>query len=295
MTSKVIGEQPAVFQLAKLPGAFQHVLSLRLWDLNMCLVEEVGRFPLHTHAYYELIVTLKGSYRCSLNGVVVDAVQPSDCLLIQPGDIHEDYYEPGLKFLAILFSLRDMSSAHWPGAVIDASTPIASRVLILSPGSLSLSLVGLIATSAPENAGDPVNVLALEALCEAFFWSLFHGTPKNLLSRSFSKCLGEDEFRINATAYFKSRSGEKLDLDRMAAALSVSRRALGYKFNAIFGTSPAKAFMSWRIGKAASLIETGVSVKDAADAMGFANQFHFSKAFKREMGFSPSELGRNAR
>jgi AraC-like DNA-binding protein len=292
MASKVIGEQPAVLHLASLPGAFQHVLSLRLWDLNKCQVTGIGRFPLHTHVYYELIIPLRGSYRCSLNGVEVAALAPGSYLLIQPGDTHEDNYGPGLEFLAMLFSLRDMTSARWPGSVIATTAPTASRILSPQLGSLADSLMGLIATFAPEKAGDLVNLLSLEALCEAFFWSLFEDMPRDHLSQEFAKILGENEFRIKAIAYFKARSGEALDLDRMAAALSVSRRALGYKFNAVFGTSPAKAFMSWRIGRAASLLEAGASVKDAASALGFANPFHFSRAFRRETGFPPSAPGR---
>lgn len=293
--SKVIGAPPEMHSLISLPGTFQHVLSLRLWSLNRTKAEKPARFPLHTHEYYEIIVPLLGSYSCSLNASPVEGLEQGSYLFIQPGDAHEDFYAPGVEFLAVLFSLRDMASGRWPGKVIDPALPTSSRAFSLKTGSRAETLMRLVASADPDKACDPVNVLSLEALCEAFFWGLFFEIPNSLLSREFSKCLGEDEFRIKATNYFGSALGQGLDLDRMASALGMSRRSLGYKFNSIFGSSPAKVFMAWRIGKAASLIENGLSVKDAAASMGFADQFHFSKAFKRELGFPPSEMGRKDR
>jgi AraC-like DNA-binding protein len=294
-SDNIIGRMPETFALIKLPGTFQHVLSLRLWSLNKTSFLEPCQFRPHKHEYYEIIIPLRGLYRCLLNGEAIAPVAPGLFLFIQPGDQHEDLYDAGLEFLAILFSLRDLTAGRWPGLVIDEAVPIASRTFDLRSGSRAERLMRMIAEGDPAAAAEPANVLSLEALSEAFFWSLFLDFPKKLLSRAFSKCLGEDEFRIKAIAFFDTMLREGFDLERMAAELSVSRRALGYKFKEIFGTSPAKAFMSWRVGKAASLLENGASVKAAASFAGFADQFHFSKAFSREMGFPPSQFGRKDR
>ncbi len=83
---------------------------------------------------------------------------------------------------------------------------------------------------------------------------------------------------------------------------SPTRRDLAKKFsitpehvNALFrkelGTSPAKFLRRIKIYQACRFLrEDGLSIKETADRMGFYDEFHFSKAFKKVMGASPSKF-----
>jgi len=267
------------------------MLSLRLSTMNRRISSGSGRFPLHKHVFYELIIPLKGAYKSALNGVELPPIPPGSVLLIQPGDMHEDYYEGGLDFIAVLFYLVDISGAQWSGAVLNKAAPPEEQIFPLNEGSDSELIFRLLARATPEKAGDPATILLRESLSESLFWSMVSDIPAGCFAKEFSKCLGADEFKLQVLGYFdRLPNSTSLDLDRMAAALSISRRTLFYKFELIFGKSPAKALMSWRITKAASLIESGLSVKAAADRTGFKTPSHFSRAFKQEFGFPPSEL-----
>lgn len=85
-------------------------------------------------------------------------------------------------------------------------------------------------------------------------------------------------------------------------AESPTRRDLAKKFsitpehvNALFknelGTTPAKFLRRIKIYQACRFLrEEGLSIKETAERLGFYDEFHFSKAFKKVMGASPSKF-----
>lgn len=77
----------------------------------------------------------------------------------------------------------------------------------------------------------------------------------------------------------------------LATAAGVSRAALARQFTAAVGEPPMTYLTSWRIATAADLLrETGDTVGSIARAVGYANAFALSVAFKRLRGVNPSEF-----
>ncbi len=61
------------------------------------------------------------------------------------------------------------------------------------------------------------------------------------------------------------------------------------KFSAALGVAPAQYRLGRRIDRAAEKLATSdVSLKEIATELGFCDEFHFSKLFKRRTGLSPS-------
>jgi AraC-like DNA-binding protein len=79
----------------------------------------------------------------------------------------------------------------------------------------------------------------------------------------------------------------------LAASLGVGVRTLTQRFSRLTGMPPARWVRRRRLGHARALIESGVPVGETANRLGFANPFHFSRAFKREFGTSPSAMQRS--
>lgn len=77
-----------------------------------------------------------------------------------------------------------------------------------------------------------------------------------------------------------------------AASLGVGVRTLTEKFNRLTGMPPARWIRRRRLGHARALIERGMPVGETAARLGFANPFHFSRAFKCEFGVPPSAMHR---
>lgn len=90
-------------------------------------------------------------------------------------------------------------------------------------------------------------------------------------------------------SYLSLRLGERISVADMAeyAHLSVSR--FSAVFRQQFGISPYQYLLRLRLLHARRLLRTnGLSLQQIAESCGFASVPHFSKAFKKAMGYAPS-------
>ena len=55
-----------------------------------------------------------------------------------------------------------------------------------------------------------------------------------------------------------------------------------------------KYLLKLKINVAKKLLQDGRQVSVVAENLGFASQSYFSKAFKRETGFTPSDFAKNS-
>lgn len=78
----------------------------------------------------------------------------------------------------------------------------------------------------------------------------------------------------------------------LARTLRLAPRTLQVRFRALTGEGPARWVLQRRMAHATLMLERGMAVKDVAERLGFANQFHFSRAYKRCCGHAPSAAWR---
>jgi YesN/AraC family two-component response regulator len=80
------------------------------------------------------------------------------------------------------------------------------------------------------------------------------------------------------------------NVDTMANDVGISRAQLHRKMKEITGVSTGKFLRNLRMEQAARLLREGkINVSQIADRVGYADQAHFSTAFKTHFGQSPSE------
>lgn len=79
-------------------------------------------------------------------------------------------------------------------------------------------------------------------------------------------------------------------LSDLAHAAGLSRRHFTRLFRRDVGIAPHQFVIQAKLRAARSLIEAGEPVAEAAAAMGFADQSHFGRHFKRHYGFTPKQL-----
>ena len=268
-------------------------LHFTRWNLVVPPRDSVCR--LHVHDNYELIAPVASVYKCSLNGCKL-ALKPGSVLFIQPGDSHEDYYRKGSSFIGFHFQLRDFNAGLWRHGVIGKGLPPECHIMDMRsrtwPSKISNMLTSLISTS---NERSRLAEFTVSSLCDAFFWSLVSSIHEERLSIQFRNCLCEDEFRLKVSELFEKAVKLKVSAGKLASMFGMGERALDYKFASAIGMSPAKAFTCYKLDKAVALLESGSTVKETAQALGFADQFHFSKVFKRHMGLTPSDVASDKR
>lgn len=93
--------------------------------------------------------------------------------------------------------------------------------------------------------------------------------------------------------YIETHYHDNLSISRLASEASLSEYHFLRLFKQVFGMSPYQLILRCRINSAATLLQQGWAVQEAAYQVGFSDVSAFRKAFKQLLGKSPSEWVRN--
>jgi AraC-like DNA-binding protein len=93
-----------------------------------------------------------------------------------------------------------------------------------------------------------------------------------------------------AEKFFRVHLAEKVTLAGVARQLGMSVSSFTHQYADEAGQSPMAALASLRLELAKSLLLRGLKMETVARQTGFFDAFHFSKAFKRHCGLSPSSF-----
>ena len=99
-----------------------------------------------------------------------------------------------------------------------------------------------------------------------------------------------DFYIKEALAYIEQNFQNDISVEGIAEFCGLNRSYFGRIFKDTIGKSPQEFLMNYRMVKATELLKlTGFSIGDIANAVGYPNQLHFSRAFKNVYGVSPRE------
>ena len=83
---------------------------------------------------------------------------------------------------------------------------------------------------------------------------------------------------------------ENISADKLAFLCNITPRYLRTVFKGIYGVSPSQYISNLQISHAKQLIDSGAySITEISDMLGFSEPSQFSRKFKVETGFSPSQ------
>lgn len=99
------------------------------------------------------------------------------------------------------------------------------------------------------------------------------------------------EFYIHeALTYIEHNFQNEITIEDIAGLCGLNRTYFGKIFKEALGKTPQEFLLNYRMLKAAELLKlTSLSIGDIGLAVGYANQMHFSRAFKNNYGISPRE------
>lgn len=94
----------------------------------------------------------------------------------------------------------------------------------------------------------------------------------------------------NAVQYFQEHYNQPLSIKEYAAAHNLSEGWFIQNFKQYTNSTPAQYLLSLRIHNAKVLLEsTNYNVTEISNIIGYENPLYFSRIFKKQTGFSPSE------
>jgi len=80
-------------------------------------------------------------------------------------------------------------------------------------------------------------------------------------------------------------------IEDVAQQVGLSHRRLNEVFREVFGASPLKCLVNWRLDMACQLLSSGeFAVKQVAHLVGYAHASSFTQAFTRRFGHSPTGI-----
>ena len=94
---------------------------------------------------------------------------------------------------------------------------------------------------------------------------------------------------LTALEAIHDRPADPWTLESLAALCHMSRTAFATRFRAQMNLSPMQYLARWRIHLASRLLrERRLTLQQAADAVGYSTGAILARAYKRELGSSPS-------
>ena len=124
-------------------------------------------------------------------------------------------------------------------------------------------------------------------LIQILRWLLDHpaeaGVPPGLVT-------GLSDPRLaRALVALHEQPGEPWRVEQLAALAGLSRTRFIERFRELVGQTPAAYLADWRIGLAQAGLRQGVSIKQLAGDLGYANPSALSRAFAVRAGCSPRD------
>ena len=120
----------------------------------------------------------------------------------------------------------------------------------------------------------------LETLQTLSFWSTANPTPPELAA---------------ATEFINRHLAEPIPLERLASAAGCSVIRLYQLFHERLQNTPHRYIVERRMEAARRLLQTGMPVKEIAQACGYRTPFFFSSEFKKFHGVSPRDFTSSAK
>lgn len=137
----------------------------------------------------------------------------------------------------------------------------------------------------------PASALERQSAAVSFLADLVQSSPG---ARPYISKVGRDDPAVRAAVEFlHDEITRNITLDELAAASGASRYQLVRRFNAAIGVPPHTYQVALRVNLARRLLERGERATDVAGLVGFVDQSHLNRHFRRRLGISPAQYARS--
>lgn len=113
------------------------------------------------------------------------------------------------------------------------------------------------------------------------------GKGENYTIQHEDKLVHVSDFVREAELYMRNNLTRKVRLNKLADVMRMSVSALSHRFRRETGETPIAMQHRMRIDYAKELIMRGYLLKEIANELGYTDEFHLSKTFKKVTGKSP--------
>jgi AraC-like DNA-binding protein len=232
---------------------------------------------------YEFILIVSGEFGYEEDGMPPINLQSGDILCIPPGATHTLFLRRRRGGSALISCIHLDFEAGLHGIDGDYLPELEPPRLTATGNDSRLHLlfkgIAEVREGDSPRKNDIANCMARELLMRLA--DIWQGRAKATRSER------ANEMGRMITENLAGRVGRQ----ELARRFGLSPERVDCLFKGEFGMTPTQFLHAGRIAKAcALLLDEGRSVKETASLLGFSDEAHFSKIFKRYMGMPPSRL-----
>jgi AraC-like DNA-binding protein len=234
--------------------------------------------PRHWHEEIYLSATLGGTSYLDCRGTSL-LTRQGTLALVAPGDVHANR-KIGCSFRCIFMEFPALQNVV--EQFVERRTPGLSfrSGLIEDQRTLVRFLKVHRSLEANELGRDDSAISFLHQL------AVRHSTLSIPLPRN-----GNEDFAVRRTKQvLNERYAERVSLHELARLMGLSAYHLHRSFCREIGMPPHEYQVQLRIMKAKSLLRLGRSISETASLVGFVDQSHFTRHFKRSVGVTPGKF-----
>lgn len=245
----------------------------------------------HCHQNIEISYVISGTATYNVNNSIYK-LKKGDFLIFNPGVYHEEMLSPGEEVHELHLGIDNIYIDGLPkNYLLKENSP--SLVRLEKYGDEFHHIINEIVTEMNNN--QPGFDILLKSYCMRLIVLLLRETycdgEKQKPSPLSFKSSEKSTIVRTIIAYMNNNYNEDISLDKMAKATYLSPVYISKIFKEETGYSPINYLISIRLQKSRQLLESGnISVKEAAERVGYKDAYYFSKLFKKYYGFSPSRL-----
>lgn len=243
-------------------------------------------YDLHDHDEVLVGVTISGVQQFNSRRILHTSTQGCT-MLFEPGTSHDGYAPPGHKFTYIMLSLPQM----WIDGMLESRESGSFAKLgttFRRPLVQSLPLSAAVTTAfrgLQGREGRLARDLGLDNLIDALGLHL-----RSARKDQYSECPASLK---RVKDYLNEYVNTDISLNELAAISGLDRFRLTRQFNQHFGLSPHAYLVRLRLRRAKTLLAKGVKPANVAVSVGFSDQSHLGRWFKRAYRLSPAAYQRS--
>jgi AraC-like DNA-binding protein len=243
-------------------------------------------FPRHTHDSYAIGFVEEGAERYYYRGEMHFAAA-GHVMLLNPDEVHTGqsaapdgwryrmlYPDPELvRCAASQIAGHAVSQPYFPRTVVDDPVVFSS-----------LRYLHLTLESSPATLAREIHLL----------WALAELIMRHAEVRPTPADIPTEPYAISvAREYIHAHYNCNISLERLAQLTSFSPFHFSRMFRKVVGLPPHAYLNQVRVTRAREMLARAVPIVEVADATGFVDQSHLTRAFKALVGVTPGQFSKN--
>lgn len=250
------------------------------WDGSSC--SGSLRVSSHMHYHVELVYLRKGSITAVLDSSL-HQFEDDSLFIVFPNQIHSFKSDGREEYQLLIFNPELLPEF---AGILNEKTPADPIIRNVSKHPQLLALLDIILQE-NNNGKRPFRMIALRGLLLALLSKLFR-------IMSFEKQNGGDSHAIRAIIEFCTKNfGRELSLEILGEELHMSKYYISHLFSSKLKMSFNNYINFLRVSAACRHLSMDVlSITEISELVGFGTIRTFNRAFKKQMGISPSDYRR---